>query len=180
MKPWQKYVLVALTFAIAGFGYGRFVAPEKTVVEDHSEEVTRLRQQNATLTDENTRLRKHTVKETETVIVYRDGKPATKTVKAKEDTHVDRTKDTRTDVKIDTDATSVKLVDRIVTTESILPRWTVTASAGFDFTSRTPVYGGSLAFNFKFPILLKQGHIGAGLYFGPVVRMGTLNVGGSF
>jgi hypothetical protein len=130
VKPWLRYALVALTFALAGFGYGRFLQPPKTVSIENTEEIARLRQQLQAAVAENTELKKHTVKEVETVIVYRDGKPATKTMKSKTDTHVDKTTNTKTDVKINTDATNAKLTSKSLTVDPSRPDWNVSVLGG--------------------------------------------------
>lgn len=107
-------VVGAVSLAGGGYAFGRFKAPAKVVeVEDTraKAEIKELREQLETA-------KIHKVKETVTVFV--DGKPATRT--EREDTHVDRTIGTRTEVDTVTDTHTVKSK----TTESG-PEWMVGA-----------------------------------------------------
>jgi hypothetical protein len=133
--------LVGITALLTGYGYGRFSAPDKTVQTDHSAELQSLRQQLAAVTAENSSLKRHTVKTT--IVEYAPtGKPASK--KITEDTHVDLTKDLKTDVKASTDVHSAKLVEKTLTQERERPNWKVSALVGFDLATRSPVYGGKI------------------------------------
>jgi hypothetical protein len=144
MKPWQSHALVALTCLLAGFGYGRFIQPQKKVTVDHSEEVTRLQQLVASLRLELETFKRHTVKETTITYSPTTAKPVTKTVK--EDTHVDKVSSVATDVKINTDATAAKLVDHTVIQTS-RPDWELSVMGGVSLTNFTdPWSSGSWKF----------------------------------
>lgn len=113
---WWHWALIVTGVVVVAFVAGRFTAPTlpAKVVEVES---TKSQEQIRALTEENTSLKRHTVKRTVTTFNPTTGKPA-ETV-ATEDTHVDQVRDTRADV---TAVKAVETVKRVeVTNEG--PQW---------------------------------------------------------
>ncbi len=114
---------LAIVAIAAAFATGRFLAPSKTVEVSSRKDQAEIR----ALTEQLETAKRHTVKETVTTFGP-TGKPATKTVR--EDTHVDRTTDTRTDVHATKTVEVIKRVE--VTRAAPMNRLGVLAEVGPD------------------------------------------------
>jgi hypothetical protein len=152
---WWHIAIACAVCALGGYAYGRHWLSSRVITKDFTLENNRLRIENAKLSEENSELKRHTV----TVIDYAPtGKPLRKTV----DTHVDKTVSTRTDVKINTDSVSAKLVEHTKIEEDPFPHWTASALAGIDLKTRTPHTAPTSGFNSSFRFSSRRDTSGCG------------------
>lgn len=145
-KSWLRasggYFLCGGLLALGGgYAFGRFSAPDKVVTKEVTRTVTvedtHAREQVRELTAQLETMKRHTRRE--------ETRKADGSVTIVTDTHVDTTKDTRTDVDAKKEETkhteTVREVIKEKTVERARPDWRIGALGAFDFRAGALTYG---------------------------------------
>jgi hypothetical protein len=118
LKPWQWAALVIVPFCV-GVAIGWHQKPDRVVTTERvvTREDTHAREQVKDLTKQLESAKRHTIKQT---VRKPDG-----TVTISEDTHVENTRDVRTDIDTKTEVQTVKIVETAKTVEVTrsAPQW---------------------------------------------------------
>lgn len=138
----RLHLLVGVCTLALGYGFGRYVAPDK--VHEVVKEDTASREQVKALTAQLEAFQKNTHR---VEVVTPDG-----TRRVVTDTRIDRTKDTRSSVEAAKTETKTVTVDRLV--DKARPSWRAGPMVGFDFRTHAPAYGGMVERRIAGPLSL--------------------------
>ncbi len=157
-KQYASIGIIGILLAGA-YAAGRFSAPDRVVTVDHSEEVTRLRLEVASLTQRNTALERHTFKRS--VTAYGPtGKPVSKTDTV--ETHVDRKSTLTSGVRVSSDTHSANLTDKKTEVDRMRPNWRVGPQVDLNLRTGAVGYGATVERRLFGPLSLRIGGSSSG------------------
>lgn len=129
------FLLVAITCLLAGFGYGRFLQPDRKVVEDRTAEVVALQKKLEVLTKELTALRSQKTKVTLTKFSPTTGKKTSQ--RTAESTSTEALTGSTVGITGTENTRSARLMERKAETSSERPRWNISLLGGVSMPNFT-------------------------------------------